>query len=179
MFGLSLTSREFWGVIHGMVLGGLFLLSFAGGFASLYSLRPEWVTVEGLRERVKRLDAGVWIMAVVSWLTVITGTFIVYPWYRATPPEGADLRMYPRSFLKASEALSAWHTFGMEWKEHVAWFSPILATVVAYIVWRYGEQLAQNDYLRKVTIGLFVVAFATAAVAGLMGALITKVAPVL
>jgi hypothetical protein len=162
-----------------MVLGGLFLLAFAGGLASLYSLRPEWVTVEGLRERIRRLDAGVWIMAVVSWLTVITGTYIVYPWYRATPPEGADLQLFPRSFLKASSELSAWHTFGMEWKEHVAWFAPILATAVAYVVWRYGDQLAENDRLRKIAITIFVLAFATAGVAGLFGALITKVAPVL
>jgi hypothetical protein len=28
---MSLTSREFWTLIHGMVLGALFLLAFAGG----------------------------------------------------------------------------------------------------------------------------------------------------
>ena len=66
----------------------------------------------------------------------------------------------------------------MEWKEHVAWFAPILATVVAYIVWRYRDGLAENDRLRKYTIVFFVLAFAAAAIAGLMGALITKAAPV-
>ena len=44
---MILTSKELWGLIHGMVLGGLFLLTFAGGLAGLYSLRPEWVTVTG------------------------------------------------------------------------------------------------------------------------------------
>ena len=109
---------------------------------------------------------------------MITGTYIVYPWYRAKPPEGADLTLYPRSFLKANPNLALWHSFGMEWKEHVAWFSPILATVVAFIVWRYGEALAENDRLRRMITTLFVLAFLTAGVAGLLGALITKVAPV-
>lgn len=38
---MSPTARELWGAIHGMVLGALFLLAFAGGLAGLYSLRPE------------------------------------------------------------------------------------------------------------------------------------------
>ena len=29
------------------------------------------------------------VMAIVAWLTVITGTWIVYPWYQARPPDGA------------------------------------------------------------------------------------------
>jgi hypothetical protein len=118
-------------------------------------------------------------MALVAWLTVFTGTYIVYPWYRAPAPEGADLSQYPRSFLLATESLSGWHTFGMEWKEHIAWFAPILATVVAYLVWRYGEELPHNDKLRRILITLFVLAFALAGIAGLFGALITKAAPVM
>jgi len=27
-------------------------------------------------------------MSVLAWLTVLTGTYIIYPWYRATPPKG-------------------------------------------------------------------------------------------
>ncbi len=176
---MSLTNREFWTLIHGMILGSAFLLSFAGGLAGLYSLRPQWVTVTGIQERLTRLKWGTNVMAIVAWLTVITGTYIVYPWYRAPAPEGADLSLYPRSFLKASEALSGWHTFGMEWKEHIAWFAPILATVVAYLVWKYGKELPHNDQLRRMVIVLFIIAFAAAGIAGLFGALITKAAPVL
>ncbi|MGH8064269.1 MAG: hypothetical protein ACRERE_03320 [Candidatus Entotheonellia bacterium] len=131
---MSLTAREFWTVIHGMILGTLFLLTFAGGLAGLWSLRPAWVTVAGIQERLWRLNAGTWIMAVVAWLTVITGTYIVYPWYRAKPPEGTtDLSQFPRSYLLADPNLTAWHTFGMEWKEHVSWLAPMLATAVAYV----------------------------------------------
>ena len=119
-------------------------------------------------------------MSAAIWLTVFTGTYILYPRYRLAPPDGTtDLSAYPRSFLKASTDLAFWHSFGMEWKEHVAWFGPILATVVAYIVWRYGDQLAHNPKLRRITIVLFIIAFATVGVAGLFGALITKQAPLM
>ncbi len=118
-------------------------------------------------------------MAVASWLTVITGTYIVYPWYRAKPPSDADLTEFPRSYLLANENLVQWHKFGMEWKEHVAWLSPILATAVAYVVLRYGIQLSKDNRLRRAVMVMFVLAFVTAAVAGLFGALITKAAPIL
>lgn len=175
-----LTTREFWTVIHGPILGVLFLLAFAGGLAGLYSLRPAWITVSGINERLRWLNIGTWVMAIVSWLMVITGTYIIYPWYRAKPPEGlADLSDYPRSFLLSVPDLSIWHTFGMEWKEHVAWFSPILATAVAFVVWRYGDQIAENPKLRNALIVLFVLAFVTASIAGLFGAFIANAAPIL
>lgn len=65
---MSLSIREFWTVAHGMLFGAVFLLAFAGGLAGLYSLRPEWVTVEGARERIARLSWGTWLMAGVAWL---------------------------------------------------------------------------------------------------------------
>jgi len=162
-----------------MIFGAVFLLAFAGGLAGLYSMRPALLTAEGLQERVRRVKWGTGLMAVIAWITVVTGTYIVYPWYRAKPPEGlTDLTAYPRSFLKANEALSGWHVFGMEWKEHVAWVSPILATAAFYIVLKYGTQLAEDKQLRYMTMVIYILAFAAAAVAGLLGALITKAAPV-
>jgi hypothetical protein len=169
---MELTPRETWTVIHGMVLGATFLLAFAGGLAGLYSLRPDLVTVSGIRERLPRLEIGTWVMALVAWLTVITGTWIVYPWYRA------PVKTSPRSLLLADPARAEWHNFGMEWKEHIAWFAPILATAVAFVVFYYGPQLAKEHGMRKVLIALFILAFATAGVAGLFGAFINKVAPI-
>ncbi len=61
---MSLTDRQLWTVIHGMVLGALFLLAFAGGLAGLYSLRWELVPPTGLRERLPRLEIGTSVMAV-------------------------------------------------------------------------------------------------------------------
>ena len=170
---MSLTSRETWTLIHGMVLGALFLLGFAGGLEALYSLRPNLLSPVGVHDRIRRARIGVVGMAVAAWGTVLTGTWIVYPWYRERTPNS------PRSILLADPQLQDWHRFGMEWKEHIAWMSPILATVVAFIVIYYGTGLARHDRVRKTTITLFVLAFTFAAVAGLFGALITKAAPII
>jgi hypothetical protein len=178
---MELTNREIWGLIHGMGLGALFLLAFAGGLAGLYSMRPAWVTSVGLRERITRLNIGTIVMAFVAWATVFTGTWIVYPWYRAAAPKGATgdaLHDFPKFFLLSNPSTAEWHSFGMEWKEHIAWFAPILATAVAYIVFRYGLRIAADDKMRRALITFFILAFTCAAVAGMFGALITKAAPV-
>ncbi len=169
---MSLTDHETWTVLHGMVLGATFLLAFAGGLAGLYSLRPELITQSGLRERLPRLEIGTWIMAVVAWLTVLSGTYIVYPWYRDAA------KTSPRSLLLADPTKAQWHNFGMEWKEHVAWMAPILATAVAFVVLYYGARLAKEPGMRRVLMVLFILAFAAAGIAGLFGAFINKVAPI-
>ncbi|MBI1885735.1 MAG: hypothetical protein HYS09_05415 [Chloroflexi bacterium] len=177
---MEVSNRETWAALHGMFFGAIFLIAFAGGLAGLWSLRPEWVTVNGIRERMFRLKVGVSVMAAVAWVTVVTGTWIVYPWYRAAPPEDAtDLSKYPRSLLLETPGKEQWHTFGMEWKEHVAWMSPILATAVAFIVLYYGNQLIVDKKLRYASIVLYILAFAAAGVAGALGAFITKAAPIL
>jgi len=63
---MALTNRETWTLIHGMIIGAIFLLAFAGGFAGLWSLRTEYVTTEGLRERMTRLKIGTTTMAVMA-----------------------------------------------------------------------------------------------------------------
>jgi hypothetical protein len=170
---MYLTMREFWTAVHGMIFGAVYLLAFAGGFAGLWSLSKWSLTEQGMRNRIRRLLVGLWTMAILCWGTVISGTYIVYPWYRAKIPES------PRSQLLADSMTAAWHTFGMEWKEHVAWIAPILATAVVFIVQHYREELAERDDLRRATLVLFVLAFCAAAAAGLFGAFITKVQPLL
>jgi hypothetical protein len=188
---MSLSNRETWGLIHGLLLGSFFLLAFAGGLAELYGLRTRWETAEGITGSVRRLTIGFWTMAVAAWLTVITGTWIVYPWYReklvaadGSGCEGAQIpipgKCSPKDFLTSNVSgdTTDWHEFGMEWKEHIAWLAPIFATTAAFIVAYYGLKLAKQGRIRRLTITLFVIAFGTAAVAGILGALITKVAPV-
>ncbi|MBW4437798.1 MAG: hypothetical protein KME04_11725 [Pleurocapsa minor GSE-CHR-MK-17-07R] len=181
---MNITDRELWTLIHGMGFGALFLLAFAGGLAGLYSLRPQLVTEAGVTERVSRLRWGMVVMAVCVWLTVIVGTYVVYPWYRAAPPETVDrtvqsetLTEYPRYWLLASEETAQYHEFGMEWKEHVAWISPLLATVVAFGVFRYGKELSTRPQARRILIAMFLLSFAVAGIAGVLGALITKASP--
>ncbi len=169
---MSLTNRETWTLIHGLILGSLFLLAFAGGLAGFWSLRPELVTPQGVKDRLLRLKVGTTTMAVLAWATVITGTWVVYPWYRSKSPDS------PKSLLLSNPDTKDWHEFGMEWKEHIALFAPILATVAAFLTIYYGPRLVRNKTARSITLGFFVAAFATAAIAGVFGALITKAAPV-
>ena len=169
---MELTTRETWTLIHGLVIGSLFLLAFAGGLAGLWSLRPELVTAVGIRERLFRLKIGTTAMALLAWATVLTGTWIVYPWYREKTPDS------PRSQLLADPDTEQWHKFGMEWKEHIAWISPMLATAAAFLVLYYGTGLVRNQTMRRLTMAIFVSAFVIAGIAGLFGALITKAAPV-
>jgi uncharacterized membrane protein len=118
-------------------------------------------------------------MVVLAWLTVFSGAYIVYPWYRAVPPAGTtDLAMYPRRLLLASGKTSEWHNVGMEWKEHLAWFAPICLTAVAYIFLRYRLRLRQYKEMRHAVMGLIALAFFAAATAGFFGAMLNKNAPV-
>src|SRR3990172_826896 len=172
---MEVSAKEGWTIIHGLVVGTVFLVAFAGGVAGLWSLRPELVTLEGIKERLRRLYLGVWGMAIIAWVTVVTGTYVVYPWYRAAPPEGTtDLTKYARSFLLADPDKDLWHKFGMEWKEHIAWAAPILATAVAFVVSYYGGRLARDSKLRWLTMAIFVTAFAAAGVAGIFCAFVNK-----
>ena len=181
---MELTEREIYTILHGLVLGTLFLLAFGGGMAGLWSLRDKLVTEDGVKERTPRLLIGTTVMAVVAWLTVLTGTFIAYPWYRVKPPEGTDLKDaavlidFPRYLLLAQEKTAGWHESGMEWKEHVAWLAPFLATAVAVAVAYYGVQLIRRPEIRRAVMIFFLLAFAAAGIAGLFGAFITKAAPV-
>jgi hypothetical protein len=169
---MDLSTHEFWALVHGVLLGGAFLLAFSGGLAGFYSLRPELLTERGLTERLRRLRIGTVAMAVLTWVTVIVGTWIVYPWYREKTPDS------PKSKLLADPDTKDWHEFAMEWKEHIAWLAPMLATAAAFMVLYYRTDLIRNQLARRVAMGLFVAAFAVAVVAGLLGALITKKAPV-
>jgi hypothetical protein len=176
---MEMTGREIWTVVHGMVFGFIFLLGFSGALYAVYAMRPEWLTAEGMTRTVNIIKAYIWVLALSAWAAVLSGAYIVYPWYRAKPPEGTtDLTAFPRYFLLASEKTADWHEFGMEWKEHVAFLAPIAATVVAVIVSYHGPILAQKVGERRATMIFFIVSFLAAAAAGLFGAFSTKVAPV-
>lgn len=191
MFDLS--TREFWTVMHGLVLGTVFLLLFGGGLAGLWSLRAGYLTTTGVRERMRRLTIGMWAMAATAWATVITGTWIVYPWYREQLSVSGDEEFAgcagailpnatcsPRDFLNSNVSgdTSSWHSFGMEWKEHIAWAAPFLATAVAFIVAYYGARIIRRPWLRTATIVMLVGAFGAAVVGGLYGAFLNKIAPI-
>lgn len=172
-----MSAREVWMIVHGLIFGGLFLMAFVVILVDLSSLRHRWVTMEGARERIPRLRIGAWMMALIAWMTVISGTYMAFPWFRAAPSPGADLRTYPQFFLLSNPETQYWSMLA-EWKEHVGWFAPILATALAYTVSYYGSQLAQERQLRRVLIGTGLVAFSAAGIAGFIGAMLSKVAPI-
>jgi hypothetical protein len=162
---MELTWREFWLMLH-LGLGIVFIHAFGISVKELVNAgTSRW------------LELGTVSIAFVCWLTVISGTYWVYNWYRAAPLTGADLSLYPRSYLLAEAGLSHWHKFGMEWKEHIGWLTPILATAVAYVAIKYREVLNQNSGMRKVMLGFLMVAFISAIVAAVLGAFINKVSP--
>jgi hypothetical protein len=164
-----LTTRQIWFLAH-LGLGVLFVHASAGGFATLAAAAPT-----PMRARVRALSAVG--MAVTSWATVVIGTFLVYAWYRATPPAGAALTSYPKAYLLAHPALASWHNYGIEWKEHIGWLVPFLATAVAFVVVRHRELVASDRRVRRILFGLFLLAFAGAVVAAGLGAVLNKVAP--
>ena len=171
--------NELWTTAHGMVFGFIFLLGFAGALYGVYIMKPEWLTAEGTSANVNRLRIFLWVLAIAVWLAVFSGTYIVYPLYRAAPPEGTvDLTNFPRYLLLANESTAFWHKFGMEWKEHVAFISPLAATVVAFAVQYYGATLSKKPEIRRWIMIFFIVAFFAASAAGMFGAFITKAAPV-
>jgi hypothetical protein len=118
-------------------------------------------------------------MAALAWLAVLTGAYIIYPWYRAVPPPGtANLAAFPQRLLMASPTTSGWHSIGMEWKEHVAWIAPISITMAAAVVLEYGRNLKNHPQLRSAVLVFVWVSLIAVGVAGFFGAMINKNAPV-
>ncbi len=170
-----LTAAEFWLLAH-IAVGVLFLHAFAGGITTLVDSGAARLREPRLRQRVRTWSTLV--MAAFVWLAVVSGTWLVYPGYRAAPPDGAvTLDRYPKAALLADEKLSLWHDFGMEWKEHVAWLAPFLATAVAFVVVRYAPLVARDARLRRTLAQLFVIAAVAATIAAVLGSAINKVAP--
>jgi len=115
---------------------------------------------------------------VLAWAAVLTGTYVIYPWYRAVPPAGVALADFPQALLRSNASTVGWHTLGMEWKEHVAWMAPILMTMVAWVLMKYEDAGEEHRRLRSTAVVFALVALLAAGVAAGFGALIDKQAPV-
>jgi hypothetical protein len=192
---MEITVRGLWTLVHGMGFGGLYLLAFSGALVQLIRLisagtrrqkTPDPGRVPGrfrdrFRDRFQDRFVKIYlvVMVVLAWSAVLTGTYVLYPWYRAAPAPGAtDLTLFPQYLLLSSPKTSGWHNLGMEWKEHVAWLSPIAITLVAYVVLRYGHELRLHRQLRRAVLSFAVISFVAAGIAGFFGAMIDKAAPV-
>jgi hypothetical protein len=176
---MEITTRSLWTMIHGMGFGALYLMACSGALVEL-SRRfcPRVQTpVTGGDERFLRIYLIA--MAVLAWLTVLTGAYIIYPWYRAVPPAGTvGLAAFPQRLLLSNPATSGWHSICMEWKEHVAWLVPISITMAAAVFARHGRNLKAQPELRSAVLGFVWISFLAAGIAGFFGAMINKNAPV-
>lgn len=176
---MEVTMRSLWTVVHGMGFGALYLLACTGAIFELYRLTANAAPYPETAGQERFLKVYVAGMAALAWLSVLTGAYVIYPWYRAPLPAGTpDLSLYPQRLLMASPATIGWHAVGMEWKEHVAWFAPISITMVAFVVARYGRQLAEHRRLRNAVLIFAAASFLAAGIAGFWGAMINKYAPV-
>src|SRR6202034_2624823 len=176
---MEITIRAFWTVIHGMGFGALYLLACSGALIELYRFATSSPPSEATPGQERFLKVYLLAMVVLAWAAVLTGAYVIYPWYRATPPPGtADLSMFPQRLLMSNPTTIGWHSLGMEWKEHVAWFAPISITMVAFVFIRYGRDLKTHPQLRAAVLSFAVASFVAAGIAGVFGALINKYAPV-
>ncbi len=110
-------------------------------------------------------------MMVTGWATVLMGTLVVDPFFHG----GADP---PAHILESYGGTVRWVTWAMPGKENLAWMSVILATVVAVALWRHASELLDDSWARRLVLATLALAFVFASVAGLLGALLAKVGPI-
>ena len=176
---MEISWRDLLTVMHGMGFGALFMLAFTGAIAEIYRMSAAGTASPPAERDQALLRIYLAGMVALAWLTVFSGAYIVYPWYRALPPAGTtDLSAFPQRLLLSSPTTSGWHDLGMEWKEHVAWIAPIAMTMVAYVYWKYASQLNRHMDLRRAVLAFTVAAFIATGVAGAFGAFLNKYAPV-
>jgi len=173
---MEVTQREFVTMIHGMLFGGFFLLALFGTLVLLLDRGNP----DGSPTQTTPRWQNIYLIAMViaGWAAVLSGATIIYPWYRAVAPPGADLALYPKLLLTAHPSTAGWHNFGMEWKEHVAWVAPMAGTMVAWILMKHRAAWNALPAVRTTVLGFAATAFLAAALAGGWGAMIDKKAPV-
>jgi len=176
---MEITTRSLWTLIHGMGFGALYLLAASGAIVALYRRYGTDTPSQSVTGGDRFLGIYLAVMATLAWLTVLTGTYIIYPWYRAAAPAGtANLAAFPRSLLLSNPATSQWHSIGMEWKEHVAWLVPIAITAAAVVAIRYARDLKHHPQIRSALVGFIAASLLAAGIAGFFGAMLDKNAPV-
>lgn len=174
---LLFSSRSIWTMAHGIFLGGGGLLAVAAGLFALIAMRST-PTGRAADAQSRHL---MWLLVTAAgllWAAVIVGTYVSFPPYRATPPEGmVDLAAYPRALIRSDPSTAWLHSFAMETKEHLPWMAAMLATGVAFVAARYRSQLLGDDRLRRIGVSLLALTLTIVAGVSFLGILINKVAP--
>ena len=171
------SDRSLWTMLHGLVLSGGALMLLV---VALFSLRV-LATPEGAIVPARQSDAFAWIVvgaASLLWMSVIGGAYIVFPMYRATPPEGVTaLAEYPRALLMSNPDTRWLHGFAMEIKEHMPWIAAMVATAAAFVARRHRVTLLADAALRRIMSSLLLVTLVLVSFVALLGVFVNKVAP--
>lgn len=178
---MQITFRELITAMHGILFGCFFLLALFGAFVLLL----DWSDSKRCELNVTApAPVAAWqkvyfvTLAACGWAAVFTGAYVVYPWYRAIAPPGADLTLYPKALLLSHSSTVGWHSLGMEWKEYIAWIAPMAATMAAFFMTRHRAAWNASCHVRNAVMGFAAAALLAAAIAGAWGAMINKAAPV-
>ena len=171
------SDRSLWTMLHGLVLSGG---SLALLVTALFSLRA-MAAPEGAIVPARQATAFTWLLiaaAALLWMAVIGGVYIVFPMYRATPPEGvASFAAYPRALLMSNPDTHWLHSFAMEIKEHMPWIAAMVVTAAAFVARHHRETLLADASLRRVTGALLTAAVLLVSFVALLGVFVNKVAP--
>jgi len=172
------TARSIWTMMHGMALGGGALMGLAVALFSLRAMRVSSASAVADPRPALYLAWLLVLTAALLWLSVLTGTYVVFPPYRATPPEGiTDLAPYPKALIQANPGTAWLHSFAMESKEHVPWIAAIVTTAVAFVGVRERSKLLGDRRLNDMATALLLIAFALVSFLALLGVFINKIAP--
>ena len=175
---LLFTGRSILTMVHGIALGGGALMGLATALFALQVMPADDGLSSAPSRHVRSLQWLLVATAVLLWLTVLAGTYVIFPPYRATPPEGVtDLSFYPRSLIQSNPQTVWLHAFAMEVKEHTPWIAAILSTAVAFVGVKYRSSLLSNPALKRMATALLTIAFVLVAFVAVLGVFINKVAP--
>lgn len=171
------SDRSVMTMMHGIVLGGAALLGLAAVMFYLHAARD----ADGAHPQARGTDSWVRLTVVTSailWLTVLTGTYVVFPQYRASPPPGAaDLSAFPRALLTADPSTAWLHGFAMEIKEHMPWIAAMLTSAAAFVAIRYRARVLHDAGLRLMVFWYLAASFVLIGLASVLGVFVNKVAP--
>src|SRR5688572_16033189 len=96
------SERSIWTMLHGIGFGGGSLLALTAALFAVYLMYPRMGEGGALPDRSRAIAGLTGFTAVMLWLTTLVGTYVVFPAYRVTPPEGTtDLAAYPRALILA------------------------------------------------------------------------------
>ena len=101
------SERSIWTMVHGIGLGGGALIGLAAALFYLYAARSsDHVTAP---PGSGALAGATVLSAVLLWLTVIVGTYVIFPPHCATPPPGVtDLSEPLARWVSPSRCTGSW-----------------------------------------------------------------------